>query len=445
MNERMDELKDASTRFDFDEAALRQTENLQRIGRRRLYNQNDLDDFVQETLLRAYEKREQLRDPKKFDRWIAAIARNLAREWNRKKRELYTDALPELPDNKTPHDILMRNERRERLASAMGRSRPDDRDILRARYMEDASYEELQNRYNLSYSAVGFRLHRAKARLRKILGTTIAALIAAFGPFKRAAWGGVLFMSNTAKIAVGAAALACGLLIGGYLWMNAAEKPPAQPGLTLEQQSPRVARPDTQSAAHTQSAGGSAETPSEPGTADRASEAAVTSAAESDAPTAAAPIETDEEAEDAVSADEKAARDAYKAFQNAMGELDFRTARGMAKGQAYAILDTLVQAMDKGLEMKVQKAQSESATQSAPQDAFEYSDGELRVSSSLTQGSPTILRKHDGEWYVESIPFFASSSRTVRDEQGNVIEHQETPLAPITPDMLQQIDGLDSQ
>ena len=43
----------------------------------------EIDDFVQETLTRAYAKRDQLRDEAKFDRWIAVIARNLAAEWNR--------------------------------------------------------------------------------------------------------------------------------------------------------------------------------------------------------------------------------------------------------------------------------------------------------------------------------------------------------------------------
>ena len=161
--------------FNFDEAAVLQMENIRRIGLRRLRNRSEIDDFVQETLLRAYAKRGQLRDEAKFDRWVAVIARNLAAEWNRKRREQPIDEIPETPDFRTPHDALEEAEERQRLHRAMGRLNEDDREMLRARYFDEASYEELQERHGLSYSAVGFRLHRAKARLRKLLTSTAAA------------------------------------------------------------------------------------------------------------------------------------------------------------------------------------------------------------------------------------------------------------------------------
>ncbi len=233
--------------FNFDEAALSQMENIRRIGMRRLHNRSEIDDFVQETLLRAYAKRDQLRDETKFDRWIAAIANNLARDWNsafyRKGREEPIDELPDIPDERTPHDILEREEERRELHQAMGRLNEDDREMLRARYFEDASYQELQERHGLSYSAVGFRLHRAKARLKKILTSTAAAFIAAFAGMKRAAWGGVLLMTKTTTIAVGTAIVVAGILTGGYIWINSAGEETNAPNdspLTIEEQSPRI-------------------------------------------------------------------------------------------------------------------------------------------------------------------------------------------------------------
>ncbi len=238
--------------FNFDKAALSQMENIRRIGQRKLRNRAELDDFVQETLLRAYSKRRQLRDTEKFDRWIAAIARNLAREWNRKKREEPMEEPPELIDWRTPHDAVEEAERNRRLRRAMESLSPADRELLRARYMDEASYAELQAQHGLSYSAVALRIHRAKKRLRKILKSIGAALILVFGGFKRAAWGGVLFVSNTTKVVVGTAAalavvVALWMLLSGREALDEGSAPDAAQSprldvspLRLEDQSPVV-------------------------------------------------------------------------------------------------------------------------------------------------------------------------------------------------------------
>ena len=198
-------------RFQFDEAALGQIENIRRIGLRRLRNRNEIDDFVQETLLRAFSKRSQLRDEAKFEAWIAAIARNLAREWNRayhrRKRAEAADRTTEAVDSRNPLDVLEKAEERELLKQAVARLNESDREILRARYVDDASYAELQERYGLSYSAVGLRLHRAKRRLRKIYMSIAAALSLFFGSFKQTAWGGAVLLMNKTKVAVGIAAV----------------------------------------------------------------------------------------------------------------------------------------------------------------------------------------------------------------------------------------------
>ena len=211
-------MADERDRFDFDKAAVAQMENIRRIGLRRLHCRDEIDDFVQETLLRAFSKRCQLREPAKIDRWIAAIARNLAHEWNRKKRSEPTASQREAVDWRTPHDAVEEAETRKALRKAIGRLTAADREILRARYLEEASYAELQERYGLSYSAVGLRLHRAKKRLWKIYMSITAALAFFFGGYRRAAVGGVFMMSKAAKTAI--AAIVCGALIGSFYWAH---------------------------------------------------------------------------------------------------------------------------------------------------------------------------------------------------------------------------------
>ncbi len=418
--------------FNFDEAVLSQMENIRRIGLRRLHNRSEIADFVQETILRAYAKRDQLRDKTKFDRWIAAIAYNLARDWNsafyRRGREESIDELPDIPDERTPHDALEEAEEREQLHKAMGRLNEDDREMLRARYFDEASYEELQERHGLSYSAVGFRLHRAKARLRKLLTSTASAFIAGFAGFRRAAWGRILLMTKTTKIVVVAAVAIAGILIGGYLWLNNAgvERESIEGALTLEEQSPRMTPLSAVKSTGGESASGSASVQSEDSQIDsEASAAAQVSNADHET-TAAAPVEAETEEDAAEEADKQAALDTYKAFQDAMLALDIEKAQSMARGEAYETLSLFAQLL----------AQADNFMLKSPDTALVsrvvYADSEMRVTTD--SGLPTVLRKTDGKWYVESMPAFVSGSKTTRDEQGNVLEHIDSGDLPSTPE-----------
>ncbi len=424
--------------FNFDEAALSQMENIRRIGLRRLRNRNEIDDFVQETLLRAYAKRDQLRDETKFDRWIAAIANNLARDWNsafyRKGQEEPIDELPDIPDERTPHDILEQEEERRELHQAMGRLNEDDREMLRARYFEDASYGELQQKYGLSYSAVGFRLHRAKARLKKILTSTAAAFIAVFGGMQRSAWGGILIMTKTTKIIVGAAVAAAGILIGGYLWLNAGAEPEsAESALTIEEQSPRLKPLSAVKSTGGESASDGASDQSEAVQIDSEASAAPQVSNADLETTEAASVETETE-EDAEEADKQAAIAAFIAFEDAMMALDIEKALSMARGQAHAVLDTLAQTLATRGDANITTPPPEQRLG----HKFVYADGELRATSNGDNVDvPVILRKTDGKWYVESIPAFVSVSKTIRDEQGNVLEHVDTGELPLTPENIE--------
>ena len=104
---------------DFDKTVLEQMEHIRAIGRKRLRNQNELDDFVQETVARAYANRGQLRNPAKLK---AVDRRHRAKHRERdepapapadaKSRCRKKDDLPIMPD---PHEELERAERNEQI------------------------------------------------------------------------------------------------------------------------------------------------------------------------------------------------------------------------------------------------------------------------------------------------------------------------------------------
>ena len=229
---------------DFDKTVLGQMEHIRAVGRRKLRNQNELDDFVQETIARVYANRSQLRDPAKLKQWIAGVARNVANDWNRAFYLKGEQPLPdeaELLDERDPLDALEREERNEQIRQAMNRLNPVDRDLLRGRYMDEESYAELQKRHGLSYSAVGIRLHRAKQRLKKILTGMKIALVLTLANLKRNAYGGILLMTKSTKIVLGITAVLILALLGGYLWLEYGGSSDSEPpGLTLEEQTPPV-------------------------------------------------------------------------------------------------------------------------------------------------------------------------------------------------------------
>lgn len=216
---------------EFDRCVLAEIENIRRIGRRLLGNRDDLDDFTQETLLHIYANRAKLREPERFSGWVAAIARNTALKWNRKKCPICPGILPDIPCSSPLQDE--RAEEKERwtaVLSAMASLNPTDRALLEAYYLEDASYEELQTRHGLSYESVNFRLSRARKRIRRQLRGWFSCVAVFFGLDIRRIWARILLMMlgknviRNGLIAAGVATFFCGIGVA-VRWMN----PPANP------------------------------------------------------------------------------------------------------------------------------------------------------------------------------------------------------------------------
>ena len=136
----------------------------------------DVEDVVQNTVVRVMESLESLTDPHAFDGWVAAIARNEARmlargniRWRQLKfalavRDPESTRARENPDadESPPRNSLLRE--------AMARLPPSQRDLIHARYVRSESHREMGARLRISTSAVKSRLHRARKRLKEEIG-----------------------------------------------------------------------------------------------------------------------------------------------------------------------------------------------------------------------------------------------------------------------------------
>ena len=131
-----------------------------------------VDDVVQEAFLLAYDRLGQLTDPAGFPAWLAAIVRNQALVWRRKRRRersipLASIAEPGLKpaaDQGTADDPDL-----DRLRRAMEQLAPDQQALLALRYEAGLNLADIAETLGISSENAGKRLQRTQAQLARML------------------------------------------------------------------------------------------------------------------------------------------------------------------------------------------------------------------------------------------------------------------------------------
>jgi RNA polymerase sigma-70 factor, ECF subfamily len=145
-----------------------------REARRYLLAAHDVDEAVQEALVRAWRRRATCQGADQMP-WVRQIARNealrmLDRGRRRAERELLDDEtlLSTLPDDDAAEkheDLLLKVQVEE----ALRRLSVADRQLLALRYERDLSQPEVARMLGIPEGTVKIRLHRLRGRLRKAL------------------------------------------------------------------------------------------------------------------------------------------------------------------------------------------------------------------------------------------------------------------------------------
>jgi len=135
------------------------------------------EDVVQETFVKAYTFRVRLRDPEKFKAWVLSIARNLARDVIRRRREaapLHDAPEEDLADARArrPGWRLEATERSHQLETALAGLPEHYRTALTLRYIEGLDYRSIERNMGISNGALRGILGRALAGLRETLRRT---------------------------------------------------------------------------------------------------------------------------------------------------------------------------------------------------------------------------------------------------------------------------------
>ena len=119
------------------------------------------EEAAQAAWAKGWERRRQLRDPKRVITWVNTIALNQFRNWLRKQR--WSDELPELA---TPPGA---NAKTIDLQRSLKVCRQSDRRILESHYLEGMTSQEIARQSGCTPVAARVRLLRARRRLRHLL------------------------------------------------------------------------------------------------------------------------------------------------------------------------------------------------------------------------------------------------------------------------------------
>jgi RNA polymerase sigma factor (sigma-70 family) len=135
------------------------------------------EEIAQDAFLIAWRDLPTLDSPPALPAWICGIARNLARNAARKRREApMTDATPEPETHATPLDRALSAEQLELANSALGALDEADRDVLVMYYAADESIAGVAAALAIPEPTARKRLSRTRARLRETLAAVEATL-----------------------------------------------------------------------------------------------------------------------------------------------------------------------------------------------------------------------------------------------------------------------------
>ncbi|GAB4036095.1 RNA polymerase sigma factor [Spirosoma gilvum] len=127
-------------------------------------------DFTQDIFLKVFNKLEAFQQRSSFSTWIYAIAYNYCADQLRLAKRLPTIAIGdgleqtwgELAEAPVHEDML------QLVAQAMDRLTSEERSLLRLKYQDGMSNEEIADLYNIKLSAVKMRLKRSRERVQRL-------------------------------------------------------------------------------------------------------------------------------------------------------------------------------------------------------------------------------------------------------------------------------------
>ncbi len=157
--------------IDFRRDLLPHKDKLYRLALRITLQRPEAEDVVQETLIRAWERREELGNVESVEAYLLTVCRNLAID-RREKKDNQNVSLGEeemeLPASDiSPQERLEYEERLRRVHELFSKLPERQRTVMQLRDIEGLSYRETAQAMGITEDVVRVTLHRARAAIRQ--------------------------------------------------------------------------------------------------------------------------------------------------------------------------------------------------------------------------------------------------------------------------------------
>ena len=148
-------------------------DKLYRFALRMVKSEDEAKDIVQETMIRAWNNFEKLKNIAKPEAWCMTVTKNLAldslrskKRWNLQSNEeeiVLTDVLP------TPAAATEMTDTLSQIHEIINELPPKQRQVMHLRDLEGHSYEEICEILEITLNQVKVSLHRARRSVREQL------------------------------------------------------------------------------------------------------------------------------------------------------------------------------------------------------------------------------------------------------------------------------------
>ena len=137
-------------------------------------NDQDAEDIMQESFLKAYKAQESIRGGE-AKTWMLSIVRNTAMDFLRRSKSGIVDTLGDQAyepkdDSPDPERVLLEQSRREQVRHAITKLAAEFREVIVLREIEGLSYKEIASALGIPMGTVMSRLSRARNLLLVELG-----------------------------------------------------------------------------------------------------------------------------------------------------------------------------------------------------------------------------------------------------------------------------------
>jgi len=163
----------------------RHSRSVFRLTYRMTGNEQDAEDLVQETFIKAFRKLKGFEERARFGSWLHRIAVNCFFDWKRRHRtheqldeniepRVQTGAFGFAGHKSNPDQLLLSMELQQRLEAGLSELSTQERAAFVLRHFEGMSIEEIGRLLDLDISAAKHSVFRAVKKMRRVLSPMVS-------------------------------------------------------------------------------------------------------------------------------------------------------------------------------------------------------------------------------------------------------------------------------